>query len=88
MVNKMNKKELKNKLDELGIGTNNYELDGDPKPSRYILSHVGSKWQTFAFDEHGNISEKREFDSEDEACQDMLDRLIYLVEWRKKYNIK
>ena len=84
----MNKKELKLKLDELCIGNDNYQLDGILNPNRYILSKSGSKWQTLGYDEHGNVADKKEFATEDEACQDMLDRLVYLIEWRKRYNVK
>jgi len=84
----MNRKELKIKLDELGAENEHYELNGMLKPNRYILTHSIFKWQTYFYDEHGYISEKKEFKTEDQACQDMLSRLVYAMEWRKKYNVK
>lgn len=84
----MNKSELRKKLDELGIKQTDYCLDGTLKPMRTILLFSNSKWWTFEYDEHGNIQDKKAFGTEDEACQDILQRLIYLQEWRKKYNVK
>ena len=84
----MNKYELKVKLDELGISSKNYSLDGTLKPVRIILLFSEFKWWTFEYDEHGNIEAKKQFETEDEACQDMLRRLINLKEWRKKHNLK
>lgn len=50
--------------------------------------HIKDIWVTFEYDEYGNVKEKKPFKTEDKACNDMYKRLKYLVEWRKKYNIK
>jgi hypothetical protein len=79
---------LKKKLIELNIPAGDYSLDGALLPMRTILKFADSKWWTFEFDERGRIYEENEFDSLNDACEDMLKRLIYLVEWRKKYGLK
>ena len=84
----MNKSELKLRLDELKINPIDYSLDSTLKPMRTILLCQNFRWYTFEYDEHGNIQDKKEFLTESEACEDMLRRLMYLKQWRKKYNIK
>jgi hypothetical protein len=78
---------LKLKLAELDLPPDNYSLD-ELIPNRYIFTHSGSKWQTFGYNEDRITVKKKEFETEDEACQDMLTRMIDLMEWRKKYHIK
>lgn len=83
----MNKRELKNKLDELNINTSYYSLDGVLKPNRYTLLYSNSKWWTFLYDERGRFLDKMSFDTEDEACQNMLILLIKEQEFQKKYHL-
>ncbi|MCX2576385.1 hypothetical protein [Pedobacter sandarakinus] len=84
----MDRKILKVKLDALNINPKDYSLDGTLLPMRTILSFSKNQWVTFEYDERGSIHDLKKFDNEDEACEDILSRLIFLVEWRKKYNIK
>ncbi|HET8572897.1 MAG TPA: hypothetical protein VFL76_03405 [Edaphocola sp.] len=83
----MNKRELKIKLDELGIRPSDYSLDGVLKPMSTILLFSDSRWWTFDYDERGRAQDKMSFDTEDEACQHILSRLIRLQEFREKYNL-
>jgi len=84
----MNKIELKSKLDEIGIPPNDYSLDGTLKPMCTILYFDNPKWITFDFDERGRIQDKKQFDTEDQACKHILARLIRLKEFREKYNLE
>ena len=65
----MNKKELKEKLDSLGINENFYSLVGDLLPDRVILYNSYNDWLVFYFDERGNRNDEQTFNSENEACQ-------------------
>ena len=80
--------ELKIKMDNLGISRYDYSLNGTLWPTRYILLHSKTIWLTFGYDERGNVDSLKEFNTESEACNDMLNRLVYLKEWKKKNNIK
>jgi len=84
----MNKIELKRELNELGIKPEDYSLDGTLKPMATILEFSNSKWYTFDYDERGRIQDKEVFNTEDQACRHILDRLIQLKEFRERYNIK
>jgi len=84
----MNIGELKNKLDDLNVRPSDYSLEGTIKAARTILLYANSKWLTFECDENGKTVDKKVFETENEACQDMLNRMIYLKEWRKKRNLK
>ena len=84
----MNKIELKKQLDELWIRNADYSLDGNLKPMATILLFSNSKWYAFDYDERGRVQDKMQFDTEDQACQAMLSRMIRLKEFRKTYNLK
>jgi hypothetical protein len=84
----MNKVELINKLNALEIRPSDYSLDGTLKPMRTILYFEYPNWLTFEYDERGHILDKKQFDTEDEACGDMLERLTYLRDWRIRTNTK
>lgn len=84
----MNKIELKTELDDLGILPENYSLDGVLKPMATILEFSNSKWYTFDYDERGRVQDKKLFDTEDQACQDVLTRMIQLKKFREKHNLK
>lgn len=84
----MNKIELKAKLDDLGIQHEDYSLNGVLKPMATILELSNSKWYTFDYDERGRVQDKKLFDTEDQACQDVLTRMIQLKKFRDKYTLK
>jgi hypothetical protein len=84
----MNIEELKLKLDAIGIPSSDYSLDGMLKPMCTILYFENPKWLTFDYDERGRVQDKKQFDTEDEACQHILARLIRLKEFREKYNLE
>lgn len=64
----MDKKELKQKLDELAIYPGFYSLDGELLPDRIVLYHNYDKWEVFYFDERGNRNSEKVFFSESDAC--------------------
>ncbi|WP_443946585.1 hypothetical protein ACJVDH_05600 [Pedobacter sp. AW1-32] len=84
----MNIETLKSTLDLLNVNPKDYSLDGTLLPMRTILLYSKNKWLTFEYDERGKEHDVKEFANENDACQDILDRLLYLIEWRKKYNVK
>jgi hypothetical protein len=84
----MNKEELKIKLDAIGIPVTAYSLDGTLKPMSIILYFEDSEWITFDYDERGRIKNETHFDTEDEACQHILDELIREKAFKQKYNLK
>jgi hypothetical protein len=84
----MDKVELKRKLDDVGIRPEDYSLDGILKPMATVLKLLNSKWCTFDYDERGRVQDERIFDTEDQACQDILNRMIELKRFREKFNLK
>ena len=65
----MDKTELKEKLDLLGINEKFYSLSGTLLPDRVILYNSYEKWLVFYLDERGNRNDEQTFYSENEACQ-------------------
>jgi len=68
---KMNRQELKIKLDEMNISEFWYSLDGEAIPNKTILQKGGGKegyWIIYGIDERGNRYDFREFYYENEAC--------------------
>ncbi|MFV0237437.1 MAG: hypothetical protein ACK5HU_02735 [Flavobacteriales bacterium] len=61
-------KELKTKLDRLGIAPSYYSLDGSLEPDRIILYRSYSIWEVFYFSERGTRPDEKKFSSEEEAC--------------------
>lgn len=64
----MNKKELKTKLDLLGIASQAYSLEGKITPDNIILYNSHEKWEVFYLDEKGVRHDEKVFDSEIKAC--------------------
>lgn len=84
----MNKSELEERLEELEIRPTDYSLDGKLLPMRTILVNLNNKWITFDYDERGRVQNEKEFNTEEEACREILNRLINLKKFRKKYNLR
>ena len=84
----MTREELKIKLDAIGIPSTGYSLDGTLKPMRAILYFENPKWLTFEYDERGRVLDKKQFDTEDQACQNILDRMVELKAFKEKYNLR
>lgn len=57
----MNKQELKQKLDSLGIYPGFHSLDGDLLPDCIVLTHNYNHWEVFYFDERGNQNNRKTF---------------------------
>lgn len=64
----MNRFELKEKLDLLGIGEHQYSLNGNLDSDSVILFNSYNEWQVFYLDERGVRNDIRVFESEDAAC--------------------
>jgi len=81
----MNRKKLKQKLDELGVRDTSYSLVGDLLPGRMVLYNSYHEWQVFLFDERGNRDQEKNFTSESEACEYLLKRLKSAKDIEDKY---
>lgn len=76
----MNIIELKAKLDELGVGSNEYSLDGSVSNWDTIVLYKNySKWEVFYIDERGNRDDKHIFYSENDACTYIYEEFKRLV---------
>jgi len=65
----MDKMELKNKLNLLGVSSHEYSLDGELVADNIILYISYHKWEVFYLDERGGRNDEKVFDSENEACE-------------------
>lgn len=75
----MNKKELIEKLNTIGIKARQYSLDGELKPDAIILYPNYHKWEVFYLDERGGRNVEKEFTSEEEALN-----YIYELFWQER----
>ena len=69
-----NRQQLGDILHREGINPNTYALDGGHPSERYVLDIRPGGWAVY-YSERGLESERREFDSKDEACNYLLDKL-------------
>ena len=72
----MNKNELKSVLIVKQIPNYYYNLDGVGEiDQRVCLENEGQEWIVY-YSERGKRFDIRRFSTEDEACQDILERLV------------
>ncbi|MDB4872929.1 MAG: hypothetical protein JWL97_3933 [Gemmatimonadales bacterium] len=71
----MNRSSLKQLLDAEHVHPQSYDLDGGLPNERYCLEERASGWSVY-YSERGSRTGERTFPSEDEACRDLLDRLL------------
>lgn len=62
-------------LHDLGIPQQAYSLTGGHPNEAYVLDQRGTGWVTY-YSERGQETTLRSFDTEQDACQDLLGRLI------------
>jgi len=73
----MNCSELKERLLREGVREDVYSLMGDSLLfDGFVLSQQGGEWVVYYRDERGSRSHVRAFATQEEACQDLLDRLL------------
>ena len=70
----MNRQELRDALREERIRDDAYDLDGGHLPETYTLSEAHGKWFVY-YSERGLEGGKKEFASETEACEYLLNKL-------------
>lgn len=73
----MNREELKKALDEAGVHSHYYSLNGlqgGPYDGTSILEKEGNKWLVYYF-ERGRKWDLQYFNTEDEACRYFLQKL-------------
>ncbi len=71
----MNRTRLRELLDSEGVRHDSYCLDDSWCDECYRLGQVGSDWIVY-YAERGLRSGQRQFDSEDDACDYLLNRLL------------
>jgi hypothetical protein len=81
----MDKKELQNKLDFLGVDSNQYSLEGELNPYSIILYHSYNNWNVFYLDERGGRDNENIFHSESEACKYIYKLFKEYKEIEEKY---
>jgi hypothetical protein len=64
----MNCKELDLELQQLGVASQRYNLQGDLISDTIILYNSYDTWEVFYFDERGGKNDVKKFKSECEAC--------------------
>ena len=70
-------------LESEGVAEDQYELDGRFCDECLCLEERNGVWRVF-YAEHGLRSGEREFDSEDDACQFMAQRLLADASTRRR----
>lgn len=83
----MNIKELKDKLEEIGIDQEDYNLGDRPiRPFELGMKKEGEKWEVFQAPERGEVNIIEGFEDEEDACELVLDYLVMRKErkeWRE-----
>ncbi|MEI7731570.1 MAG: hypothetical protein WCO56_18495 [Verrucomicrobiota bacterium] len=73
----MNKFELKTKLEQAGICSAAFTLDGGLPNEQYVLNQEAKgKWEVY-YSERGQKTGLRYFDSESDACQFFLEHVLH-----------
>jgi hypothetical protein len=71
----VNRQQLQATLREQNIRDNAYDLNGGHMPETYTLSERDDRWVVY-YSERGLESGKREFATESEACQNLLNQIM------------
>lgn len=71
----MNRDELRAALDREGVRPSAYSLDGREPENRYVLAIRDGGWAVY-FCERGREIDVEEFETEDEACSELLLRVL------------
>jgi hypothetical protein len=79
----MNRDTLRALLDAEGVAEDQYELDGGFCDECLCMEELSDVWHVF-YAERGLRSGEREFDTEDDACQFMAQRLLADPSTRKR----
>lgn len=62
-------------LEQEGVSPDSYNLVGARANEAYVLAARPGAWATF-YAERGLETSRRQFDTEDAACADLLDRIL------------
>jgi hypothetical protein len=68
--------ELRDKLNFHGVNPDFYSLEGELLPDRVVLYKNYHRWETFYYDERGNRERFKVFESEEGACDYILDYFL------------
>lgn len=80
----MNRSELKDKLVQEGIREDAYSLTGGTPDDTYVLSQDGQRWSVY-YAERGLRIGERTFNSEADASDELLNRLLKDPTTRRDY---
>lgn len=71
----MNRADVRRRAEAEGIRESAYSLEGGLPPERYVLALEEGGWSVY-YSERGTRTGERRFETEDEACSDLLLRLV------------
>ena len=71
----MNRRELRAAAEREGTRDNAYSLDGGLPVEQFVLSIVEGGWSVY-YSERGKRNDETFFDTEDEACSELLLKLV------------
>lgn len=71
----MNRDQFRQRAASAGIRPGAYSLEGGLPPETYVLTIEGGGWSVY-YSERGDRVDERRYDTEDEACSDLLLRLV------------
>ncbi len=71
----MNRQTLQQKLTSAGIRSDSYSLEGGHPSEAYVLASEGRVWAIY-YSERGQETSRREFDSEEAACNHLFTLLL------------
>ena len=75
----MNREEVQRTLKDKGISEDMYSLNGGLPNESYCLEKGKDVWEVY-YSERGVKTSLRLFDTEDEACQHLLKRVVRMSE--------
>ena len=88
-LNKMNRKELKKTLEELGIPEGAVSLNGEARPACISLKALRNNvWQVFFIEDFGIQSVSDLFDSEEDACKHVLQMVLGDLDYFQRQDVK
>lgn len=88
-LNKMNRKELKKTLEELGIPEGAVSLNGEARPDCISLKALRNNvWQVFYTELNGFQSVSDLFDTEEDACKHLLQQILWSLDYFQRQDVK
>lgn len=84
----MNREQLKEELNNIGISWEKYSLYGDLVLDALVMYDNYNHWEVFYYDERGKRINEESFDSESDACQYILNLFKDTIRLQNRFGIK